>query len=121
MEYEPLECEYFSLDEIKKVEGNPNHEVSPVINIESYLAKNNMSLTPELIQYYNEKFPSLNTLELFDLLQGNSEHARHHVFNAKWIIDKYEDPYSLIDKIKSTNSYTIDNESLVAFKDNAIV
>ena len=120
LEYEPLlECEYFSLDEIKKVEGNPNHEVSPVINIESYLAKNNMSLTPELIQYYNEKFPSLNTLELFDLLQGNSEHARHHVFNAKWIIDKYEDPYSLIDKIKSTNSYTIDNESLVAFKDNA--
>ena len=120
IDYEPLlECEYFSIDEIKQIEGNPNHEVNPVISIEDYLNLNNMSLSPELIKYYTEKFPSLNTLELFDLLQGNSEHARHHVFNAKWIIDKFEDPYSLIDKIKSTNNYTIDNESLIAFRDNA--
>ena len=118
--YEPLlECEYFSLDEIKTVEGNPNHEVNPVISIDEYLEKNNTVLTKELIEYYTEKFPSLNTLELFDLLQGNSEHARHHVFNAKWVINDFEDPYSLIDKIKSTNTYTIDNESLIAFRDNA--
>ena len=120
LEFEPLlECEYFSLDEIKHVEGNPNHAVNPVVSIRDYLKKNNMTLSPELINYYTEKFPSLNTLELFDLLQGNSEHARHHVFNAKWIIDNFEDPYSLIDKIKSTNNYTIDNESLIAFRDNA--
>ena len=120
LEFEPLlECEYFSLDEIKHVEGNPNHAVNPAVSIRDYLKKNNMTLSPELINYYTEKFPSLNTLELFDLLQGNSEHARHHVFNAKWIIDNFEDPYSLIDKIKSTNNYTIDNESLIAFRDNA--
>ena len=119
-EFDPLlKAEYYSLDDIKCVESNPKHDVKPVIDINKYLSENNMSLSEELIEYYSNKFQSLNTLELFDLLQGNSEHARHHVFNAEWYIGDYHDPVSLLKKIKMTNSYTIDNESLVAFSDNA--
>lgn len=119
-DFDPLlMCEYYSIDEVKNVRGNPNHDVTPVVNIRDYLRENNMSLSEELISYYTTKFPSLNSLELFDLLQGNSEHARHHVFNAEWFIGDYHDSVSLLKKIKMTNRYTIDNESLVAFSDNA--
>ena len=120
LDFDPLlMCEYYYIDEVKNVKSNSNYEVQPVIDIRKYLTDNNMNLSEELINYYSTKFNSLNSLELFDLLQGNSEHARHHVFNAQWTIGNYLDPDSLLKKIKLTNSYAIDNESLVAFSDNA--
>ncbi len=53
-EFDPLlMCEYYSIDEVKNVIGNPNHDVTPVVDIRNYLRENNMSLSEELISYYN--------------------------------------------------------------------
>ena len=121
-EYDPLlESTYNSLDEIKIGIINPEHTVQKIDNLGDYIRDNNIQMSDELIEYYTTNFNSINTLEFFDLLQANSEHARHHFFNGRFIIDGVEDPMSLLKKIKSTNDYTIDNDSVIAFRDNASV
>ena len=78
-------------------------------------------MSEELIEYYTNNFESLNTLEFFDLLQGNSEHMPHHFFNGTFVINGIRDERSLLKKIKATNNYTLNNDSVVAFRDNAYV
>ncbi len=51
--------------------------------------------------------------------QGNSEHCRHKIFNADWIIDGEQQPKSLFKMIKNTMEKT--DHVLSAYKDNAAV
>ncbi|MEQ4586173.1 MAG: phosphoribosylformylglycinamidine synthase, partial [Pantoea agglomerans] len=59
-------------------------------------------------------------IELYMFAQANSEHCRHKIFNADWIIDGEKQPKSLFKMIKNTMEQTPDFV-LSAYKDNAAV
>jgi phosphoribosylformylglycinamidine synthase len=59
-------------------------------------------------------------VELFMFAQVNSEHCRHHVFNASWIIDGVPQDRSLFGMIKNTHKTTPDFV-VSAYSDNAAV
>lgn len=52
--------------------------------------------------------------------QVNSEHCRHHVFNASWTIDGVTKGMSLFEMIKHTHKKT-PNFVISAYSDNAAV
>uniref|UniRef100_UPI001E5D7C0A transglycosylase SLT domain-containing protein n=1 Tax=Proteus mirabilis TaxID=584 RepID=UPI001E5D7C0A len=59
-------------------------------------------------------------VELYMFAQANSEHCRHKIFNADWIIDGKAQDKSLFKMIKNTFEQTPDYV-LSAYKDNAAV
>ncbi|KAL8971555.1 MAG: hypothetical protein Q9197_003211 [Variospora fuerteventurae] len=59
-------------------------------------------------------------IELFMWAQVNSEHCRHHVFNATWTIDGTAMKNTLFNMIKNTHKVTPDF-TLSAYSDNAAV
>ncbi len=88
-------------------------------NIELGLALNN-----DEIDYLLEQFTKLNRnptdAELMMFAQANSEHCRHKVFNADWVIDGIDKERSLFQMIKNTYEASSRNV-LSAYKDNAAV
>ncbi len=78
---------------------------------------------PEM-QYLAESFraagrnPTDTELVMFG--QVNSEHCRHKIFGAKFIIDGQEMPLSLFEMIKNTHARNGEG-TLVAYKDNSSV
>jgi len=58
--------------------------------------------------------------ELMMFAQANSEHCRHKIFNATWIIDGEQQNSSLFDMIRSTHAAAPDGV-LSAYKDNCAV
>src|SRR3990167_1705492 len=59
-------------------------------------------------------------VELMMFAQVNSEHCRHKIFNARWMIDGIAREKSLFDMIR--NTYVVHpNQVVVAYKDNAAV
>ena len=59
-------------------------------------------------------------VELMMFAQANSEHCRHKIFNAKWIIDNIEKENSLFSMIRQTHNENPKN-ILSAYHDNAAV
>ncbi|MCD6059935.1 MAG: purL, partial [Moraxellaceae bacterium] len=76
------------------------------------------------IDYLVDSFRALERnptdVELMMFAQANSEHCRHKIFNASWIIDGEEQDHSLFQMIKNTYAQAPDN-ILSAYKDNAAV
>ena len=70
--------------------------------------------------YVNELKRNPTDVELMMFAQANSEHCRHKIFNAQWIIDGEAQPKSLFDMIKNTFQQN-PNDILSAYKDNAAV
>ncbi|OGT84962.1 MAG: phosphoribosylformylglycinamidine synthase [Gammaproteobacteria bacterium RIFCSPLOWO2_02_FULL_61_13] len=58
--------------------------------------------------------------ELMMFAQANSEHCRHKIFNATWIVDGVPQPHSLFDLIRHTHAKS-PGRVLSAYKDNAAV
>lgn len=83
-----------------------------------------LALAEDEIDYLLEQFTQLNRnpvdIELYMFAQANSEHCRHKIFNADWIIDGEAQPKSLFKMIKNTFEQTPDFV-LSAYKDNAAV
>lgn len=83
-----------------------------------------LALAPDEIDYLVENFQKLKRnptdVELYMFAQANSEHCRHKIFNADWIIDGKKQPKSLFKMIKNTFEHTPDYVSS-AYKDNAAV
>ncbi|OCG19514.1 phosphoribosylformylglycinamidine synthase [Gilliamella sp. wkB108] len=83
-----------------------------------------LALAPDEIDYLVDNFNKLNRnptdVELYMFAQANSEHCRHKIFNADWIIDGKKQPKSLFKMIKNTFTVTPDYVSS-AYKDNAAV
>ncbi|MDO9621078.1 MAG: phosphoribosylformylglycinamidine synthase, partial [Moraxellaceae bacterium] len=82
------------------------------------------ALSDDEIDYLVENFQRLkrnpNDIELMMFAQANSEHCRHKIFNASWMIDGQPAPRSLFGMIKNTyENYSTD--ILSAYKDNAAV
>ncbi|HEX4869142.1 MAG TPA: phosphoribosylformylglycinamidine synthase [Moraxellaceae bacterium] len=82
------------------------------------------ALSDDEIDYLVENFRSLGRnptdVELMMFAQANSEHCRHKIFNASWVIDGQDQDRSLFQMIKNTYAQAPDN-ILSAYKDNAAV
>ena len=83
-----------------------------------------LALSDDEIDYLVESFGRLgrnpSDVELMMFAQANSEHCRHKIFNADWIIDGEVQMESLFRMIRNTTECSPDNV-LSAYKDNAAV
>lgn len=83
-----------------------------------------LALSPDEIEYLADNYASLNRnpsdVELMMFAQANSEHCRHKIFNADWIIDGKKQDQTLFGMIK--NTYKKSPEGVLsAYHDNASV
>lgn len=83
-----------------------------------------LALSPDEIDYLADSFTRLGRdptdVELMMFAQANSEHCRHKIFNAEWIIDGERQPKSLFAMIK--NTYAKNSRGVLsAYRDNAAV
>jgi phosphoribosylformylglycinamidine synthase len=83
-----------------------------------------LALSPGEIGYLFQSFSSKGRnptdVELMMFAQVNSEHCRHKIFNAEWVIDGMPQGRSLFDMIRNTHRHR-PHGTLVAYKDNAAV
>ncbi|HAA46699.1 MAG: phosphoribosylformylglycinamidine synthase [Halomonas sp. 54_146] len=73
-----------------------------------------------LVDAFNELGRNPSDVELMMFAQANSEHCRHKIFNADWVIDGEPQNLSLFKMIKNTFASSPDNV-LSAYSDNAAV
>lgn len=73
-----------------------------------------------LLKAYRQLERDPTDAELMMFAQVNSEHCRHKIFNARWIIDQQEKENSLFQMIRHTYK-TSPEKIMVAYKDNAAV
>jgi len=83
-----------------------------------------LALSPDEIDYLLENFRRMGRnptdVELMMFAQANSEHCRHKIFNAQWVVDGDPQPRSLFQMIRHTHaSHPVG--TLVAYEDNAAV
>ena len=83
-----------------------------------------LALSDDEMNYLVKSFTDLgrnpNDVELYMFAQANSEHCRHKVFNADWVIDGVKQDKSLFKMIK--NTYDCNHDYIYsAYKDNAAV
>ncbi|MEN2424509.1 phosphoribosylformylglycinamidine synthase [Chromobacterium vaccinii] len=83
-----------------------------------------LALSDDEVEYLVENFIKLkrnpSDVELMMFAQANSEHCRHKIFNAQFIIDGVEQGKSLFRMIRDTHD-AHPQGTLVAYKDNASV
>jgi phosphoribosylformylglycinamidine synthase len=83
-----------------------------------------LALSADEMDYLSESFRRLGRdptdVELMMFAQANSEHCRHKIFNASWIIDGRQREESLFAMIRYTHSRSPDGV-LSAYRDNAAV
>jgi len=83
-----------------------------------------LALADDEIDYLVENFQAMGRnptdVELMMFAQANSEHCRHKIFNADWIIDGKSQPKSLFGMIRNTHDKH--NEGILsAYSDNSAV
>ena len=83
-----------------------------------------LALSEDEIEYLVENFRKLNRnptdVELMMFAQANSEHCRHKIFNADWVIDGERQPISLFGMIRNTHKVSPQG-TVVAYSDNSSV
>jgi len=83
-----------------------------------------LALSDDEIDYLVQSFGALGRnptdVELMMFAQANSEHCRHKIFNADWVIDGEPQPYSLFAMIRNTTEQAPVGV-LSAYQDNAAV
>ena len=83
-----------------------------------------LALSEDEIDYLYEQYLSLEKnptdVELMMFAQVNSEHCRHKIFNADWIIDGKQQAHSLFQMIRETHKQN-ERGTLVAYSDNSSV
>jgi len=83
-----------------------------------------LALSADEIDYLVENFMRLGRnptdVELMMFAQANSEHCRHKIFNANWIIDGVAQQQTLFGMIRNTHAHAPEGV-LSAYKDNASV
>ena len=83
-----------------------------------------LALSDDEIDYLAANYQQLGRnptdVELMMFAQANSEHCRHKIFNADWVIDGEEQPKSLFSMIR--NTYNKSPKGIIsAYKDNASI
>ncbi|MCC7006585.1 MAG: phosphoribosylformylglycinamidine synthase [Ottowia sp.] len=83
-----------------------------------------LALSDDEIDYLMDAFATLarnpSDVELMMFAQANSEHCRHKIFNARWIIDGQAEEHTLFDMIRHTHACHPEG-TIVAYADNAAV
>jgi len=83
-----------------------------------------LALSGEEIDYLLETFRGLgrdpSDVELMMFAQANSEHCRHKIFNAQFVIDGVVQPHSLFAMIRNTSRVS-PGQLLSAYRDNGAV
>jgi phosphoribosylformylglycinamidine synthase len=83
-----------------------------------------LALSADEIDYLVENFGKLQRnptdVELMMFAQANSEHCRHKIFNADWIIDGEAQEHSLFGMIRNTHKLHPEG-TIVAYSDNSSV
>jgi phosphoribosylformylglycinamidine synthase len=83
-----------------------------------------LALSDDEIDYLVKNFAALKRdptdVELMMFAQANSEHCRHKIFNADWVIDGQAQPKSLFAMIRNTHAKN-PRGVLSAYRDNAAV
>jgi phosphoribosylformylglycinamidine synthase len=92
--------------------------------LESANATLGLALAQDEIHYLDAGFRALNRdptdVELMMFAQANSEHCRHKIFNADWIVDGVPQDKSLFAMIRATHA-AHPQGTIVAYSDNAAV
>src|SRR6266568_1338539 len=83
-----------------------------------------LALSGDEIDYLADQFRRAGRnptdVELMMFAQANSEHCRHKIFNAEWIIDRVRQSKSLFAMIRHTHAMS-PQRTIVAYEDNAAV
>ncbi|HVJ72668.1 MAG TPA: phosphoribosylformylglycinamidine synthase [Casimicrobiaceae bacterium] len=83
-----------------------------------------LALADDEIDYFDASFRALGRdptdVELMMFAQANSEHCRHKIFNASWVVDGVPQPKSLFAMIRDTHAAR-PQHTIVAYSDNAAV
>lgn len=83
-----------------------------------------LALADDEIDYLQDAFQKLarnpTDVELMMFAQANSEHCRHKIFNAQWVIDGADQGKTLFGMIRETHAAQPDG-TIVAYSDNAAV
>ena len=83
-----------------------------------------LALSADEIDYLVENFRKLERnptdVELMMFAQANSEHCRHKIFNADWVINGEAQDMSLFDMIRNTHKVSPQG-TVVAYSDNSSV
>src|SRR6185295_2901919 len=83
-----------------------------------------LALSDDEIEYLGEYFKRTGRnptdVELMMFAQANSEHCRHKIFNAEWVIDDRRERETLFGMIRTTHEKN-PGGTLVAYSDNAAV
>ena len=83
-----------------------------------------LALSDDEIDYLVDAFRTLgrnpSDVELMMFAQANSEHCRHKIFNADFVIDGQPQPLSMFGMIRNTEKVS-PQHSVVAYSDNAAV
>ena len=92
--------------------------------ISDYSEQCGLALSDDEISYladhYNKTKSNPTDAELMMFAQANSEHCRHKIFNASWIIDQKEQENSLFKMIRNTHKIS-PQKTIVAYSDNSSV
>ncbi|MFM9836472.1 MAG: phosphoribosylformylglycinamidine synthase [Methylophilaceae bacterium] len=83
-----------------------------------------LALSHDEVEYLLENFTKIGRnptdVELMMFAQANSEHCRHKIFNADWVIDGVTQDYSLFGMIRNTHKLN-PRHTVVAYSDNSSV
>lgn len=83
-----------------------------------------LALSPDEVDYLAENFGRIGRnptdVELMMFAQANSEHCRHKIFNADWVIDGVAQSHSLFGMIRNTHKLN-PGKTVVAYSDNASI
>lgn len=83
-----------------------------------------LALSPDEVDYLVENFSKIGRnptdVELMMFAQANSEHCRHKIFNADWIIDGEAQDISLFGMIRNTHKLN-PGHTVVAYSDNSSI
>ncbi len=83
-----------------------------------------LALSPDEVDYLFDNFTKMQRnptdVELMMFAQANSEHCRHKIFNADWVIDGQQQEMSLFSMIRNTHKLN-PGKTVVAYSDNASI
>jgi len=83
-----------------------------------------LALSPDEVDYLFDNFTKIQRnptdVELMMFAQANSEHCRHKIFNADWVIDGAQQEFSLFGMIRNTHKLNPGN-TVVAYSDNSSI
>jgi len=112
----------------RHIEPKPLAHVDVVVGgraaLESANSAMGLALAPDEIDYLFEHFRTLGRnptdVELTMFAQANSEHCRHKIFNASWVIDGQAREETLFGMVRVTHKLN-PQRTIIAYADNSAV